>query len=121
MYTRKYTDDERELSIPSGYDGIALRQESDSAPTDCAMQDTEDTRQCASEPAEHDERDRDDSILAGIPFLGKFKDNFIFGKGAKFDIGFEEILIAALALYLFFSKDGDKECAIMLAILLFIT
>ncbi len=121
MYTRKYTDDERELNIPSGYDGIALRQESDAVPTDCAPQDTEDTRQCSTEPSERDDGGRNDSVLAGIPFLGKLKDNFIFGKGAKFDIGFEEILIAALALYLFFSKDGDKECAIMLAILLFIT
>ena len=35
-------------------------------------------------------------------------------------IGTEEILIIAAAAYLFFSKDGDKECAIMLILLLFV-
>ncbi len=38
----------------------------------------------------------------------------------KFKIGTEELLIIALALFLFLSKDGDKECAIILFLLLFI-
>ena len=63
------------------------------------------------------------SILDGIPILKSlqgvrtlsvFKD--IFPK----KIGSEEILIAATALFLLFSKSGDKECAIMLIFLLFV-
>ena len=33
-------------------------------------------------------------------------------------IGTEEILIIAIALFLLFSKDGDRECAVMLLFLL---
>ena len=36
-------------------------------------------------------------------------------------IGTEELLILAAAAYLFFSKDGDKECAIILFLLIFVT
>ena len=35
-------------------------------------------------------------------------------------LGTEEILIIGLALFLFLSRDGDKECAILLALLLLI-
>ena len=36
------------------------------------------------------------------------------------NIGIEEILIIAVAAVLFFSKDGDSECAILLLLLLFV-
>lgn len=35
-------------------------------------------------------------------------------------IGTEELLILALAAFLFFSRDGDRECALMLLALLFV-
>lgn len=35
--------------------------------------------------------------------------------------GTEDILIIATAAFLFFSKSGDKECAIMLLLLIFVT
>lgn len=45
----------------------------------------------------------------------------IFGAGGFLsDIGIEEILIIAVAAFLFLSNDGDIECAIMLILLLFI-
>ena len=36
------------------------------------------------------------------------------------NIGTEEILIIATAAFLFFSKGGDRECALILLLLLFI-
>lgn len=36
------------------------------------------------------------------------------------EIGSEEILIIAVALFLFFSQNGDKECALMLLLLLLV-
>ena len=45
--------------------------------------------------------------------LNSIKDSFT-------KIGTEELLILALAAFLFFSKDGDRECALMLLALLFV-
>ena len=44
------------------------------------------------------------------------------GIGEKIrSIDTEDILLIGLALFLFFSKDGDKECALMLIFLLFLS
>ena len=43
-----------------------------------------------------------------------------FGKLSFPKIGTEEILIIGLAIFLFLSRDGDKECAVLLLLLLFI-
>ena len=67
----------------------------------------------------------------GGGILGSFASLFPLGRilpeGARsalhlegFKLGTEELLIIALALFLFLSKDGDKECAIILFLLLFI-
>ena len=60
------------------------------------------------------------SFLSKLPF-GSFLSDI--GKNSKFSlqkIGTEEILIIATAAFLFFAKEGDKECAIMLLLLLFL-
>ena len=59
----------------------------------------------------------------GIPLLsGLFdKGGLLGGLGLKMpSIGTEEILIIATAAFLLFSKNGDRECALILLLLLFI-
>lgn len=59
----------------------------------------------------------------GIPLLsGLFdKGGLLGGLGLKIpSIGTEEILIIATAAFLLFSKNGDRECALILLLLLFI-
>ena len=58
--------------------------------------------------------------LSRIPFLGALarKEGFLGGFFKNF--GYEDILLIGLALLLFFSKSGDKECALIILALLFI-
>ena len=46
----------------------------------------------------------------------RFRPSEILGR-----IGAEELMLIGIAAYLFFSKEGDRECAIMLLALIFIT
>ncbi len=104
MYTRDYQDTET-VQIPSGYRGTLL---DDTRETDM---ENEDAKMCDSTPV-----GGASSILPrGLrTLLGK---DFLRG----FKIGGEELLIIAAVLFLLLSKDGDKECAILLGLLLFIT
>lgn len=61
-------------------------------------------------------------LIDKLPFAG-FLGRLIPDKERKISIpkiGAEEILIIATATFLFFSKEGDKECAIMLFLLLLV-
>lgn len=115
MYAQSYRD-AKGLSIPEGYDGTAISTETEEKMTSSQSERKNATAESVSVGASEVKR----GFLSELPFgnilsgiLGKA--NFGLHK-----IGFEEILLAIGALYLFFAKDGDKECAIMLAILLFI-
>ena len=100
MYTGSYTGD-GEVRIPEGYNGTMLNEEA--APVMC-------------EEAPREARNPQ-SILAGL-FR---KDSFLNIPILKeLHIGIEEILILATALFLFSSRNGDKECALMLLLLLFV-
>ncbi len=70
--------------------------------------------------------------LSGIPGLSKIAGLFGGGKGApigerdqqglfggRFPLGAEELLLLGIAAFLFFSKSGDKICALFLIALLF--
>ena len=101
MYTRSF-DEERVTPLPEGYSGTALRED--------IVPDTADgaTSEVSAKPR--------GSILSFLPRgLGE-----LFGGGAPFSFGMEEILIIGVAAFLFFNKSGDKECALMLLILLFV-
>ena len=106
MYTRNYFDGS-EGGMPRGYDGVALRPEPTAVPeeTEVALY-PKDMPQKA-------EKVGYGGILQGL--LGSLH----IGLPSLDKIGYEEILIIAVAAFLFFSGDGDKECAlIMLALLL---
>ena len=113
MYARSYP--ERGSDIPDGYAGAAVQSE-DSRVDGAYIDGTRNPWE--TEPREKDTAvpaSADGSVLSGL-FGGLFR-------GGKFNlqsIGVEEILIIAAAAYMLLSGDGDRECGIMLLILLFI-
>ena len=123
MYSRSYNDDRgmsfdpRQTSVPPGYDGTALKDESaceevfqKNAPTDASLGDEE-----PCDKALHNEGSRSPlSGLFGLRITDLRLSSLLSG------IGTEELLLIGLSLFLFFSKNRDRECALMIAALLFI-
>ena len=124
MYSRSYYPDSERMSLPENYDGTAFMER----PTVEAAEDT--VEQTVSDNVDSqvfkgtdEHQHRQQSPHESIPLLSG-----IFGKGGLFGglglhsptIGTEEILILATAAFLFFSKSGDRECALILLLLLFI-
>ena len=100
MYTRNYFDG-GDGTVPRAYDGIALRDEPCAEPGCCQ-------ENLPEKPKE------------GAGFLQNILGNLNIRLPSLDKIGFEEILIIAIAAFLFFSADGDKECALILLALLLI-
>lgn len=103
------------MKLPKDYGGSAFGEAANEAPE--PEQDT-DSGEIAETVASEGILESISSRLS----LGKLLPEGL--RGAlhldKFKIGTEELLIIALALFLFLSKDGDKECAIILFLLLFV-
>ena len=110
MYSRNfYPEAEEKSRLPDNYDGTAFGPSESEECASAAIQ----------EPME-DSKSTPVSIFGG----GSSLLSGIFGglpsiKMPK--IGTEEILILTVAALLFFNKDGDRECAILLLALLFIS
>ena len=129
MYSRSYIGNPP-AKIPENYDGIAMSEPEirEKADTYSEIDDSQrKTDTPALNPWESESSEKEEprtesvgafSSLGGV--LGGFKLPF-FGEIKMPKIGTEEILILIAAAYLFFSKDGDKECAIILILLLFVT
>ncbi len=122
MYSRNfYSEDAKTPTPPENYSGVALSD--DGAPVPEA-EESEPT--CADRPPHRDDECRDERREP--PLFGIFgKDSTVFrlfnGGGIRSltsGFGLEEMLIIAAALLLLFTKDGDRECAIMLLMLLLI-
>ena len=124
MYSRSYYPDTDRMSLPENYDGTAFMErtvsEANEESVEPSINDNTDTQVFkATEEQRHTQK----SSFESIPMLSG-----IFGKGGIFgglglhmpNIGTEEILILATAAFLFFSKSGDRECALILLLLLFI-
>ena len=103
MYTRSYAR-ETDMSVPDGYGGTMLGCDEGTPDAEPPRKETDATLT---------------SLFTRLipPRLGGLLPPSLF-KDMK--IGTEEILIGAIALFLLFSKSGDKECALMLLLLLFI-
>ena len=117
MYSRSYNDANGEMSLPESYGGIAL---SGGFATEESVSGGAEATSASVKNEERSEQ----------TFLGGMLDGFIRGSGISKlgnklpflqKIGSEEILIILAALFLFLSKEGDKECAAALILLLFIT
>ena len=125
MYTRSY-DEKLGIVIPESYGGTLLREDDAHVGNNDQMEESDvlsnknpwenervhNENLAESEPAF--------SLLGALPFRNFFGDIFKNGKFSLQKIGTEEILIIATAAFLLFSKNGDKECAIMLLLLLFL-
>ena len=109
MYSRSYYTEEEKLIPPVNYDGNAFSAEENQVQPEA---------QEVGADIGVAKRENVSSPIFTLPFLSG-----IFGDGAPSflsKIGTEEILIIAAAAFLLFNKNGDKECAIILLILLFI-
>ena len=120
MYSRSYYPESNErLSPPNNYDGTAFMDRPESEiciePSDLSQDENEDIQANCNPHSE--------SLLGeNHLFSGLFEKNGLLGGlGLKMPtIGTEEILIIATAAFLLFSKNGDRECALILLLLLFI-
>ena len=147
MYSRGYYPEAKEkFNIPEGYDGTALLSREDAPeikddgksirelPPEHPKREIKiSPPQIVPEPESEEsiptfkenEQKRSTfglhSIFDGLP-IGRLKGLFIHGKGEKFPFSFdfEDLLIIGIALFLIFSKGGDKELGFMLAALVFI-
>lgn len=138
MYTRAYYPEEEKINVPENYDGNAFREESiktNSETEETVLQKEEPVPLRApwdTPPPKENSEDKAEAVMGnprGDGFFGgifkKLPISNLFGgfdlfKHGLSDIGTEEILIIGVALFLLLSKGGDKECAIMLLLLLFI-
>ena len=115
MYTGNYYPKEDGLNVPRDYGGSTFVQ-SGNEPIGYTPEESGTTD--AKEAMSHGPFG---TLASHLP-LGKILPEGL--RGAlhldKFKIGTEEMLIIALALFLFLSKEGDKECAIILFLLLFV-
>lgn len=101
MYARSYKDGEIS-ALPPHYDGVAF---GDSPPEVGS----------ATEPLTVQTSAQGEAGL-----FSKLLGSDLFGGIKMPKIGTEEILLIAAAAFLFFSADGDKECAILILILVFL-
>lgn len=101
MYARSYKDGEIS-SLPPHYDGVAF--------------------------GEGIVEEQNDPEVEAVPTAAPAEES-VFSRLASADlfraiklpkIGTEELLLIAAAAFLFFSADGDKECAILILILVFL-
>lgn len=116
MYARSnYIDDPSRITFPDNYDGTAFMDQSS---------------QSINETSEPQEKVVEASFSNGgllsslgrIPLLaGLFNQGDENCNRGFLNFGTEEILILATAAFLFFSKNGDKESALILLLLLFVT
>lgn len=127
MYTRTYFTENDKLSIPENYDGNAFRERISDGSTEIKITDEENNEYSEESSEKYEktsggassffERLPIKNLISKFPIKGLFKGNSnLFER-----FGYEEILISALMLYMFFSKEGDKECAVMLLLLLFVS
>ena len=108
MYTRNYYETD-ESTAPNGYDGIAMRKEEREP-----YYGNEATEAFAPAPVNEPKSGGVEGLLSGL--FGKLH----IGIPSLDKIGYEEILILGVAAFLLFSADGDKECALLLLLLLLI-
>ena len=133
MYTRNYIDDGGGVTVPQNYDGIAF--DTDISDVKNTVSATVGERKISppDQPPSHEGENVQASATAesagglfgnlfgkiGLKNLFPSSINSILSLD-KFKLGAEELLLIGLALFLLFSKEGDKECAIILLLLLFV-
>lgn len=128
MYTRAY-DEKLGIVIPESYNGTAFREDNGTTDrpdlsNDKRINEEQNKNQRGNSELHNDENEKSEAVgsfFSNLSFKGFFGNIFNNGNFGLQKIGTEEILIIATASFLLFSKDGDKECGIMLLLLLFLT
>lgn len=123
MYTRSYAEEKSGILIPESYGGTAFSESNISARQvgeerhTSTQQESDITDQKNEREASVEETFNPISKIKIPSFLSNI---FNFNNFSLQKIGKEEILILTAAAFLFFSKEGDRELAIMLLFLLFL-
>ena len=129
MYTRSYFTEEKSMDIPENYNGNAFEKSIDGASREENAESVflENKEEKCNQNSYGEKENSLFSFIQRTPLANLLRlsskekrSGYLFGESG-FKFGTEEILITAIALYMFFSKEGDKECAIMLIFLLFIS
>ena len=121
MYSRNYYSDRQDrLNLPDNYDGTTFMERSGDESADQTLPASYIDE--ASTLKSNVEADSDRSKFKPTILTSLFSSDGLLGNlGLSMpNLGAEEILIIATAAFLFFSKNGDKECALILLLLLFI-
>ena len=116
MYTRSFNDNDT-LMIPDGYGGSALSRpepQGEDQVAEGAESGYEEAEETSSSPKGLFNGGRFGSIFGGFS-------DILSRWGLRIPkIGIEELIIIAVAAFLLFSPEGDRECSIMLLLLLFV-
>lgn len=133
MYSRSYKDDATAPVIPENYDGNAFRRLEEEPPAPRPIIPTVGEAKYSPREdfpkIEEAESDKGENATesAFASFFGKAFGKSIIPKRVtellhieSFKLGVEELIIIGVALFLLFSKEGDRECAISLLFLLFV-
>ena len=113
MYQRSYSDS---YCIPENYRGIAVEEHTPEREDTTEEAEVHSTPLCACEqerPCASAEKRRSPLIEKAMSLWERLPLHLPRFEG-------EDFLIIGVALLLFFSHDGDKECALLLLILLFV-
>ena len=141
MYSRVYgKENDSKILIPDGYDGTAFSDggkddirrsvsEVSDIPADTAGKEAKISLGLHTDTGENEEAESEDSEpvfgFAKGGFMPLLKNlipkSFRFNKEEPFSFDFEDLLIIGIALFLIFSKEGDRELGLMLALLVFIS
>ncbi|MBQ8289376.1 MAG: hypothetical protein IJY01_00700 [Clostridia bacterium] len=131
MYSRSYYDTDGIAHTLSGsYDGTYLRDEPPPVHTPRTVSEgaiSKEVTKCSPQEESIKQAECAKEVICDMPDGGLLDRLIARARGIlpikllpdKF--GLEELLIIGLALYLFFTKSGDKEFALMLIALIFIT
>ncbi len=117
MYSRSYYADRDDVpKPPENYNGTVFLESSEQA---SAEPEKSESKEVHSEKISSGRGGLFSMFPKSIE-LPSFLGRLGIGSLSLPKIGTEELLIIAVAAYLFFSKDGDKECAFMLILLLLV-
>ena len=130
MYSQNFAHGDAELSIPKNYDGTAFFDEGVKIHSD-DPKDNNHRKGAKDFCDDHSYTEAEETLGKESGFLSSFGisklissliPKNLFSVNPFHDgIGIEELLILGIAAFLLFSSSGDKECAIMLLALLFVT
>ena len=130
MYTRAYTKEKDGLKLPDNYSGTAFMPKSEPSTSEPVYTEPEKREIKISQKFDnHEQRTepetKEEPTFSKIDQAGKF--SFLSKRLRQISkdyhlpkLDFEDLLLIAIAAFIFLSQSEDIECAIMLLILVFI-